>query len=96
MEKKPVHCPYCKAKIGLISTKVNWFAKETKCPQCEKPIKLGLNWPVFAIFFLPTIALAFVVSPIFEAFGSSGFLAVGLFVGLLTALTIKIHRARIP
>lgn len=88
-----MHCPYCEEKIGFFSKAINGFGKRKNCPHCGKPIKLGFNWLIFAILFLPAVALALFSRPYFEAYGLSGSLSTGLSVGLLLVLTMKIDRA---
>ena len=85
-----MYCPYCKERIGYFSKAINKFGKNRVCPHCGKPIKIGTNGQLLAILFVPFVGLSFLAKPYFIAFGVSGSLSTGLFVGLLLLLTLKI------
>jgi hypothetical protein len=86
-------CPHCSGSIGLFSRALNRFGKVKTCPHCGNSIRLFVNFKVAALLFVPSVALALLLRPLFVSFGLSGSLAIGLTTGALVALAIRLRAA---
>ena len=88
-----MRCPHCEGKLSVFSKAVNRFGRKKICPHCGKPMVLGVNWLLVAIFFVPAWGLALALRPYAEALGLDGFLATAVSLILLMLLTLKLNRA---
>jgi hypothetical protein len=83
-------CPHCSRAIGLFSRSLNRFGKVKTCPHCGKSIRLFVDFKVAAILFVPFVALALLLRPVFVSVGLSGSLPIGLTTGALVALAMRL------
>jgi hypothetical protein len=86
-------CPHCSRSIGLFSQALNRFSKVKSCPYCGQSIRLSVNFKVAALLFVPFVALALLLRPVFVSVGLSGSLAIGLSTGALVALSMRLKAA---
>jgi hypothetical protein len=86
-------CPHCSRSIGLFSRALNRFGKVKICPYCGKSIRLFVNLKVAALLFVPFVALALLLRPVFVSVGLNGSLAIGLTTGALVALAMRLKAA---
>lgn len=86
-------CPHCSRSIGLFSRALNRFGKVKTCPYCGKSMRLFVDFKVAALLFVPSVALALLLRPVFVSVGLSGSLAIGLTTGTLVALAMRLKAA---
>lgn len=86
-------CPHCGESIGMFSREMNKFDKNRICPHCQKQIRMIMSFKVAALLFVPSVVLAFLLSPVFVGFGLSGSLATGLTTGALVMLSARLKAA---
>ncbi len=86
-------CPHCNETIGLFSKEMNKFGKIKACPNCKKQIRMFVSLKIVALLFIPTVAIALILHPVFERFGVSGSLATGLMTGLMCMAAMRVREA---
>jgi hypothetical protein len=86
-------CPHCRGSIGMFSRALNRLGKVKTCPYCGNSIRLFISFKVAGLLFVPSVALAFLLRPVFVSFGLSGSLAIGLTTAVLVALAMRLKAA---
>jgi hypothetical protein len=80
-------CPHCANSIAFFSKELNRFGKNKVCPHCGGGVRLYVDPKSVALWFIPTVVLALLVSPVLGSWGT------GLAVGLMLLLSFKLRPA---
>ena len=85
-----MNCPHCGESVSLFSREMNLLTKDNTSLHCQKTIRLFVNFKVFALLLVPSVAVAILLKPLFIAFEVGAPLAIGLIASALTLLSMRL------